>query len=56
MTALQEIARVHEGEFRVTPNQNLVIANVAPRRQAAHRRSCSPSTGSTRRTGQARCG
>ncbi len=30
MTALQEIASVHQGEFRVTPNQNLVIANVAP--------------------------
>ena len=29
MTALQDIARVHEGEFRVTPNQNLVIANVS---------------------------
>ena len=30
MTALQEIAAVHHGEFRVTPNQNLVIANIAP--------------------------
>jgi len=29
LTALQEIARVHTGEFRVTPNQNLVIANVS---------------------------
>ncbi|MFP5405294.1 MAG: assimilatory sulfite reductase (NADPH) hemoprotein subunit [Gammaproteobacteria bacterium] len=28
MTGLQAIARVHEGEFRVTPNQNLIIANV----------------------------
>jgi sulfite reductase (NADPH) hemoprotein beta-component len=28
MTALQAIARVHDGEFRVTPNQNLVIANI----------------------------
>ena len=27
---LREIARVHRGEFRLTPNQNLVIANVAP--------------------------
>ena len=26
---LREIARVHRGEFRLTPNQNLVIANVA---------------------------
>ncbi|HTN67115.1 MAG TPA: NADPH-dependent assimilatory sulfite reductase hemoprotein subunit, partial [Burkholderiaceae bacterium] len=29
MTGLQEVARVHDGEFRVTPNQNLIIANVA---------------------------
>ena len=29
MTALQEVARAHDGEFRVTPNQNVVIANVA---------------------------
>ncbi len=28
MTALREIARVHTGEFRLTPNQNLIIANV----------------------------
>ncbi|MGB6055859.1 MAG: assimilatory sulfite reductase (NADPH) hemoprotein subunit [Burkholderiaceae bacterium] len=31
MSALQDLARVHRGEFRVTPNQNLVIANVAAR-------------------------
>jgi sulfite reductase (NADPH) hemoprotein beta-component len=29
-TGLREIARVHRGDFRLTPNQNLVIANVAP--------------------------
>ncbi|WP_119460139.1 assimilatory sulfite reductase (NADPH) hemoprotein subunit [Rhodospirillaceae bacterium SYSU D60014] len=29
MTGLREIARVHAGEFRLTPNQNLIIANVA---------------------------
>ncbi|HYW04636.1 MAG TPA: assimilatory sulfite reductase (NADPH) hemoprotein subunit [Gammaproteobacteria bacterium] len=28
MTGLREIARVHEGEFRVTGNQNLIIAGV----------------------------
>jgi sulfite reductase (NADPH) hemoprotein beta-component len=28
MTGLREIARVHVGNFRLTPNQNLVIANV----------------------------
>ena len=29
LTALREIARVHDGEFRMTPNQNLIIAKVA---------------------------
>ncbi len=29
MTGLCEIARIHKGEFRLTPNQNLVIAKVA---------------------------
>lgn len=29
-TGLREIARVHSGEFRVTCNQNLMIANVTP--------------------------
>jgi sulfite reductase (NADPH) hemoprotein beta-component len=28
LTGLREIAIVHHGEFRLTPNQNLVIANV----------------------------
>ena len=30
LTGLREIARVHRGDFRLTPNQNLVIANVEP--------------------------
>ncbi len=29
MTGLREIAKVHKGDFRLTPNQNLIIANVA---------------------------
>ena len=29
-TALREIALVHKGEFRLTPNQNLIVANIAP--------------------------
>ncbi|WP_311946347.1 assimilatory sulfite reductase (NADPH) hemoprotein subunit [Halomonas piscis] len=33
-TALREIARVHTGEFRVTCNQNLIIANVSPEKKA----------------------
>ncbi|SFD89849.1 sulfite reductase (NADPH) beta subunit [Lentibacillus persicus] len=28
MTGLREIAKVHTGDFRLTPNQNLIIANV----------------------------
>ncbi|TSI03054.1 assimilatory sulfite reductase (NADPH) hemoprotein subunit [Lysinibacillus sp. BW-2-10] len=30
-TALREIALIHKGEFRMTGNQNMIIANVAPR-------------------------
>ena len=30
LKGLREIARVHRGEFRLTPNQNLIVANVAP--------------------------
>src|SRR5262249_38282375 len=29
LKGLREIARLHRGEFRLTPNQNLVIANIA---------------------------
>ncbi|MGE0582907.1 MAG: assimilatory sulfite reductase (NADPH) hemoprotein subunit [Steroidobacteraceae bacterium] len=29
LTGLREIARVHRGDLRLTPNQNLIIANVA---------------------------
>jgi sulfite reductase (NADPH) hemoprotein beta-component len=35
LTGLREIAAIHAGEFRLTPNQNLIIANVAPDRRAA---------------------
>jgi sulfite reductase (NADPH) hemoprotein beta-component len=30
LTGLREIAKVHRGDFRLTPNQNLTIANVEP--------------------------
>jgi sulfite reductase (NADPH) hemoprotein beta-component len=30
LTGLREIARVHKGDFRLTPNQNLIIAGIAP--------------------------
>jgi len=29
-TALREIAKVHKGDFRLTPNQHLMIASIAP--------------------------
>jgi sulfite reductase (NADPH) hemoprotein beta-component len=28
LTGLREIAKIHQGDFRLTPNQNLIIANV----------------------------
>jgi sulfite reductase (NADPH) hemoprotein beta-component len=33
MTGLREIAKVHTGDFRVTPNQNLIIANVSSQKK-----------------------
>jgi sulfite reductase (NADPH) hemoprotein beta-component len=30
LTGLREIAAIHKGHFRLTPNQNLIIAGVAP--------------------------
>jgi len=33
MSALTRIAEMHDGEFRITPNQNLIIANVPTERQ-----------------------
>ncbi|KGX91809.1 assimilatory sulfite reductase (NADPH) hemoprotein subunit [Pontibacillus marinus] len=35
MTGLREIAKVHTGDFRLTPNQNLVIANVSEEMKGA---------------------
>ncbi|MCM3764730.1 assimilatory sulfite reductase (NADPH) hemoprotein subunit [Neobacillus niacini] len=32
-TGLREIAKVHTGDFRLTPNQNLVIANVSSQKK-----------------------
>jgi sulfite reductase (NADPH) hemoprotein beta-component len=34
MSALRKIAQSHDGEFRITPNQNLIIANIAADKQA----------------------
>jgi sulfite reductase (NADPH) hemoprotein beta-component len=33
MTGLREIAKVHKGDLRITPNQNLIIACIPPRRK-----------------------
>ena len=32
-TALREIAETHTGDFRLSPNQNLVIANISPEKK-----------------------
>ncbi len=34
MTGLREIAKVHTGDFRLTPNQNLIIANVSEEKKS----------------------
>ena len=34
LTGLREIAKVHDGDFRLTANQNLMIANVSPGKRA----------------------
>ncbi len=35
LTGLREIAEILDGEFRLTSNQNLIVANVAPAQRAA---------------------
>ncbi len=35
LTGLRRIAQIHDGEFRCTANQNVIIANVRPERRAA---------------------
>ncbi|MDX1680712.1 MAG: NADPH-dependent assimilatory sulfite reductase hemoprotein subunit [Akkermansiaceae bacterium] len=34
-TGLREIAKIHDGDFRLTANQNLMIANVSPEKREA---------------------
>lgn len=34
MTGLREIAKIHKGDFRLTPNQNLIIGNVSAQRKS----------------------
>ena len=33
MSTLRQIAQAHESEFRITPNQNLIVANIPPERR-----------------------
>lgn len=33
LSAVRRIAQIHDGEFRITPNQNLMVANVPTERQ-----------------------
>ncbi|MBP2000285.1 sulfite reductase (NADPH) hemoprotein beta-component [Paenibacillus shirakamiensis] len=33
MTGLKEIAKIHTGDFRLTPNQNIIISNVSPNKK-----------------------
>ena len=33
MTGLRKIAEIHEGDFRLTANQNLIIANISPEKK-----------------------
>lgn len=33
MTGLREIAKIHTGDFRLTPNQNIIIANVTSQKK-----------------------
>jgi sulfite reductase (NADPH) hemoprotein beta-component len=34
LSALRQIAQKHDGEFRITPNQNLIVANIPAERQS----------------------
>jgi sulfite reductase (NADPH) hemoprotein beta-component len=35
LTGLRRIAQIHDGEFRLTANQNVVVANVSPEKRVA---------------------
>lgn len=35
LTGLREIAKIHDGEFRLTANQNVIVANVSKKKRAA---------------------
>jgi len=33
LSALRQVAKIHNGDFRITPNQNLIVANIPTERQ-----------------------
>ena len=33
-TGLREIAKIHDGDFRLTANQNLIISNISAKKRA----------------------
>jgi len=35
LTGLREIAKIHQGDFRLTANQNVIIANISPAQRPA---------------------
>lgn len=35
LTGMRKVAQIHKGDFRLTPNQNVVISNVAPEDRAS---------------------
>ena len=39
MTGLREIAKIHTGEFRLTANQNVIIANVSSQEKEKDQRT-----------------
>ena len=47
---------VHRGDFRLTPNQNLIIANVEPSARAVHRRAGGALRAGSRTRARRRCG
>ena len=49
LTGLREIARIHDGDFRLTPNQNLIVGNIAEGQRAAICSASFMSSASTRK-------
>ena len=56
LTGLEKIAQIHQGDFRLTPNQNLIIANVPPERVHEDRPDRGGSRAREERCSPAPCG